>query len=492
MASVNARVWTVVVAAALLAGCGSPAAPGGHVVRYGIVIDRTGSLAEPQWQDAALLAEEDANAGLAQAGGYKDLHFDLLFTDSSNDPSVALGRAVALRKQGVVGLVTDTGADEAAMLASVYDSDPSNDLAVPIVCMACTSPQLGNPAAVSSDPAVRSALRNEQGWGFRSVADSSDEGMLLVRLARSHGYNGDVNGDGVRKIGIEVVDDLDGLGLFQSIESARDTQMSGAVIETVRHEPAIYVDTHDWNADMVQLTDDRNEQLLGQVDGKPDFVMADTFPLYTAALTRAFLEADIQRTIFIHHHNWRSDQTLIKLSTFDLNGQEGISYSIVDNCATSGKTFWNEIRGQNGRDPTELDAQTYDATMVLMLGTLVAAQQQNLTNPSRITPAQLRDAMGQLTPLSPGDPGYDPMVEAQRVQVSAGPGGFAAAVRAVHDGKPIDYVGASGPMDFDAHGNVRGKFAHYRVDNEQFSDVETYDCVSDPSGCPSTPGACRP
>jgi len=60
---------------------------------------------------------------------------------------------------------------------------------------------------------------------------------------------------------------------------------------------------------------------------------------------------------------------------------------------------------------------------------------------------------------------------------------FEAAIAHIQAGQPINYEGASGPMDFDAVQNILDRLVHYQVSGGAFTDVETFDCVSS-SACP--------
>ncbi len=475
----------------VLAGCGSGDKSVPPNVSFGLIIDLTGSIAHPQWNDAAAIAIGHANDGLDLAGDDRDIRFGLRLADSQNLSKITVDRAGDLIGRGSKAVVVDTSENAVANLRTVYDTDTNNDIAVPVICIACTSPELGDPAATVPNRAEESALRNEQRWGFRTSTSSDAEAMLLLKIARGMGDRGDVNGDAINKLGLEIVKDLDGTGFLRGIEKARPAIYPQLIVEVVRHSPEIDVDAHDWNDDLVRLTNDRNEERSGAVDGPADVILEATYPLYAASLTRAYLEAGAQDTPFLHHHNWRHDQTLIKLSTFDIEGHEGVSHAIVDNCDTSGTTFWRAIEERTGRGPSLFDAQTYDAVMLLALAAVVAIEEHGVT-PQDLSPGQLRDALQTLSAIPAGDPRFDATLEASRVPVDAGAEGFKLAVETIRGGLPIDYVGASGPVDFDEYGNVGGNFVRYRVEQGRFVDVVTYECLVDPAECPASTKLCKP
>lgn len=494
--------------ALLVAACSpdEPVDPRGALVGIGAVIDQTGSVARPAWRDAAELAIEHANEGLALAGGLDDLVFALRFSDSTSIPSVASERAARLvREHGVVGIVSDTTTDTVAIGAAMYDSDPDNDLGVPLVCMACASPELNDPLAAHPSLVTQRTLRDRDGWIFRAAADANPESIALLNAAYELAEGGDLNRDGTWKIAVYVIDDELGNAYFESIRRARDRlyprsnpdgslRDEGLQLEIVRHPANIDANTYDWQSDLARLVDERNEEpqvnplelATGEpipevvFDGRPDTIIEVTAPLFAASITRAYLEAgDVASAIrFLHHHNWRHDTTLVKLITLDIEGQEGISHAPLDNCDSSGAIFQDAFLERGASDVGLWDAHTYDATMSLQLAVLIAVVENGLTDPSQVTGDQVRAAL----PKTAGGPDAVPVV--------AGPAGFAAAVEAIRAGRAIDYVGASGPVDFDAEGNVRNDFVRYRLVGARFETELVYGCVADPETCATRAEVC--
>lgn len=490
-------------------GCSAdePADPRGSLVAIGAVIDQTGAVARPAWRDATEMAVEHANEGLALAGGLADLAFVLRFSDSTSVPRVAATRAARLvRERGVVGIVSDTTTDTVAIGASMYDADPDNDLAVPLVCMACASPELNDPLAAHPNLVTQRTLRDRDSWIFRTAADANPESIALLNAAHELGVGGDVNRDGTWKIAVYVIDDDLGNAYFESIRRARDRlyprsnpdgtlRADGLQLEIVRHPPAVDANTYDWQSDLARLVDERNESpgvnplmlRTGEpipdviFDGRPDTIIEVTAPLFAASITRAYLEAgDAVRNIqFLHHHNWRHDTTLIKLVTLNLENQGGISHATLDNCESSGTIFRDAFLARGAPQIGLWDAQAYDATMSLQLAAVIAIVDNGLVRPSDVTGAQIKAAL----PRVAGGPDAEPVV--------AGPAGFAAAVEAIRAGRAIDYVGASGPVDFDANGNVRNDFVRYRLEGTRFETELVYGCVADPETCATRSEVCE-
>src|SRR5437868_13555210 len=129
-------------------------------ITIGQVIDRTGSIATPSWSDAIRLAVGTANEALKQAG-QSQLRFTLVDANSGNTPDMARAGALqVVQKQGAKAVITDSSQDDIAINMLAYDDDPSHALAVPVVCMACTSLAIDNPADTDADPINQPALRN--------------------------------------------------------------------------------------------------------------------------------------------------------------------------------------------------------------------------------------------------------------------------------------------------------------------------------------------
>jgi hypothetical protein len=113
-----------------------------------------------------------------------------------------------------------------------------------------------------------------------------------------------------------------------------------------------------------------------------------------------------------------------------------------------------------------------------MLATLQAARSAKLEDPNGVSGAQVRDAMRKIN-------------DAHGVAVTAGVTGIAEGVKLLYAGKAIDYRGASGPCDFDAHGDVVTRLARFHVQGGKFVDQEKYDCSAGLDCPPLVPHAER-
>jgi branched-chain amino acid transport system substrate-binding protein len=452
------------LAAALLvcAACKQQEAPRNATVTLGQVIDRTGSIATPSWSDSIRLAVGTANQGLKHAG-HNELRFAIAEANSGNAPDMSRAGALqVVEKQGAKAIITDSSQDDIAINMLAYDGDPSHALNVPLVCMACTSPGIDNPAANDADPVKQAALRNGLGWNFRTTMSDSYQARLLAHMLVSGAARGDANSDGHLKLGIYASDDPYGHGFSESLK-ANVLQLSPeASVEQIFHDVKAVPAEYPWAADVTRLTDKRNES-TGKTDGTPDAVVAISFPKFEINFTRAWLDSGTKVRL-VHTHNFRAARVLDVLSGA-VEGQEGTSQAVLGD-GNSARIFAEDLKGLTGMQPAFRDAAAYDAAMTLMLATVHAAKQNKLADASQVTGAMIRDSMRAIN---------DPAGES----VEAGVPGFARAVQLVYDGRAINYLGASGPCDFDAHGDVVTQLARFRVQAGQFLDAEKYDCVRD-------------
>ncbi len=460
---VRRALWVLALS---LFACGRPSGPPPKTIRIGAVIDRTGINSEPSWSDAIRLAERNANAGLRKTA-LKDIRFQVLLQDSSNEPAVGLQRAIQLvHEEGVKALITDTSQVDVEIHKTFYDADPGNDLGVPVQCGSCTSGTINNPTASDPDPVAQAALRNSQGWNFRSIMSTKLISQILIRLLMANN-NGDVNGDGKFKISYLGSDEVFGRGAVKDLRTyANQLYTADApIIEELYHPRDADPNSYDWAADARRLAD---AQTGNAIDGFPDAVVIANFAQQQAAFVKAYRQGGYAVRL-LHYHTFRISSALQALGSL-ADGAEGVSHVLLDN-GVAGETFALEYEERYGIPVVYRDAIYYDTAMTMMLAAMVAAK--GMEDPSQVTGAQIRDAMKKIS---------DPAGEL----VGPGPDEFARAVELIGQGKAINYNGASGPMDFDANGNVLGRLAQYRAEEGQFVDVAKFDCVKDAS-CPSVP-----
>lgn len=436
-------------------------------IPIGVVIDRSGNNSEPSWVDSIKLARRHANLGLRKAG-LQELQFSIVVADSGNEPQVALTRAADLtRNKGARALILDTSQNDIAVHRTYYDADPANDLNVPLVCGSCTTSSLNNANAVDADPATQQALRNSQGWNYRCLMSTKLISEVLVGLMLRTN-NGDVNGDGRVKVAYYGSDEAFGRGTVKDLKAYLTEFLPGTppVVEEHYHPRDADVNSYSWAADMAKLTNNVND-VTGEVDGEPDFIAVANFAVQQSATIKAHRQSGTNIRM-LHYHSSRFSSVITSLGS-QVEGAEGVSHVLVE--GASGETFANDFNQLYGVNVVYRDANYYDAAMTLMLAAVISINGQD--TPDAVTGQSIRDAMLKTSDLA-GEP------------VGTGGDEFARAVALIREGKPINYQGASGPMDFDALGNVVGRLAHFRAEKGAFIDVQRFDCVKD-SSCPEMP-----
>jgi hypothetical protein len=451
------------------AGCSDEEAADEDLVtiKMGATISRTGSSAVGTWSNAYELAASDASEGLAEAGypTGKRLKFEAEIADTKNDVAITVPAGIELvQEKGVKVLLDGTSADSLALLKLAYDDDSSNDIDVPIVCVACSSPAHHNPEAVNEDPIAQAAYRNEQGWHFglsmSSVPQSQVLWNILVDKTPSGNAPGDLNGDGVVKVSTVAIDDPFGLGFQTALEKVLTEADPDAIYEKTTHPRNADLNEYDWQGVITALTDDQTD---GEADSPPDVLIEFTFPNFSLAIVKAYSG---EETPFLHTHSMR-ERTVIVSAESALDGHEGTSYLPSD--GESGELFDSRFRSVVGTArQSQWDSHVYDGGILFALATLKATR--DMEDPGSVTGAAIRDAMFELN---------DPDGEVIRI----GPGEFAKAAQLIADGEAINYEGASGPVDFNEYGRALNRIAHFVVEDGEDKDLAVYDCVAD-STCP--------
>ena len=454
----TARIAAAAIAAC--AACKQQEAPKTATLTLGQVIDRTGSIATPSWADSIRLAVGSANQGLKQAG-HANLHFAVAEGNSGNAPEMSQAAALeVVKKQGAKAVITDSSQDDIAVNMLAWDGDPAHALEVPVVCMACTSPNINNPAATDASPVKQAALRNSKGWNFRTTLSDAYQARVLAHMLLASA-GGDANGDKRVKGAIYASDDPYGRGFSESLKRDLLQLSPDAAVEQIFHDVKAVPTEYNWAADVAKLTDKLNQN-TGKADGVPDAVVSISFPKFEVGFTRAWIDSHTKVRL-LHTHNFRAARVLEALSAA-VEGQEGTSQAVLGD-GNSARVFSDDLKALTGQAPAFRDAAAYDAAMTLMLASVHAVKHNGLKDAELVTGAMIRDSMRAINDRK-GEP------------VGAGIAGFARAVQLIDEGKPIDYQGASGPCDFDANGDVVAQLARFRVQG-QFLDVEKYDCVRD-------------
>jgi hypothetical protein len=466
-------LWATMVCAF---GCGSDNTKPTKTIPLGAVLARTGAYGNGAGDDDTNLAVSHMNAALAKVGS--EIRFGLTHSDSAGTPAVAAARAQELVAAGAKALVVDISPDDLEILVLQYGIDEAAKLNVPLLGMSVTSPLSNNPNAckTGNQPDCTSgvddngnnvytrALRDAEHWNFRTTANTAQQSAIIAKVAQAKGqltykasilYSNDGYGVGALP-GTTAALKASGFTTVESIKIC-------AVVDTTCAEAVAVNDMAQFNAWVAQALDNMTGTTQ---DAFPDVIVVQSTPTYMVGVIRAYKQVVPATSIpIIHCSALRTAKVLSELGS-DADGSEGVGAIAAD--GIPGQVFQAAYQSTYGVQLSNYDSNAYDSATLAMLGSLLAAQ--GLSDPTTITGTQVRTVLAS-TSTAGGQ------------VVGTGTDEFVKAIHFITQGTPINYEGASGPLDFDANNQVVNRLAHFKIVGTTFVDIGVYDCVSDPS-CP--------
>jgi len=435
-----------------------------HTIPIGALAALTGNGATLDHQKAFQLAQDQMNSALQKAKS--DIRFSVTVADSQGSATAATAAAMQLiGTTGVKGIVTDVSGDTVPV--NMFNYDPASTLnKVPVTCYACSSSFINNPNATETDPIKQAAERDADNWLYRVFFNSKYETLVQTQIALAKGTKGDLNGDGKFKITIYAQNDAFGQSVSVGITNA--VNMLATIptsIETIYVPPTADVNSYNWAADLMKVTDNFNETTQ-MTDGRPDAIIVAVLSAGATATVQNYFNGGY--TIPLEASTaFRRDYILRSIGAA-ANGVEGDSnYRYAKNDA--GSAFASAFMASAGNVPEQLASGAYDSAMVLMLAALIAAQP--LANPDDVTPSQIRDAIASIS--DPNGMRVIPTVDS-----------LEGGVQQIAAGNAIHYDGAAGTCDFNAAGDLFPPLVHWKVENQQFVELEAYKCSDAQPLCP--------
>jgi hypothetical protein len=453
-----------------LAACGSNGAMTSdpNAIVIGALADSTGASATTLYATAINLAASQMNQAMAAAKS--NIRFNVRVVDSQSDPMHSQAAVADLiNNERIKGVVTDISGDTVAVNMLNYDGNFSAGYQVPVTCYLCSSAFINNPDSVDADMVRQNAMRDGEGWLFRTFFNAKYEAAVQTRIALNRGDQGDVNGDGVFKVGVYASDDAYGQSSAAAVKDVVGQLRAGkSAVEVLFQPPKVDANSYDWGGALATLLDDRNEETK-EVDGKPDAIFITLLSLGATAAAKAYHEAayttPLQATTAFRRNY------ILRSLTSAAEGIEGNSPRLVAD-DESGSAFKNAFEIASSGEPTEMGCSgAYDSTIALMLAAVKASI--DLPNPSDVPASEVRAALAQIT---------DP----EGTVIHATVDDFARAYQVLRDGGTVSYRGASGATNYDPAGDAHPALVHWKVQQQRFIESEGYDCESDPL-CTETP-----
>ncbi|NIR30927.1 MAG: ABC transporter substrate-binding protein [Gammaproteobacteria bacterium] len=259
---------------------------------------------------------------------------------------------------------------------------------------------------------------------FRTVPSDAFQGVALAEVTRKHEY---------RKLAVIYVNNDYGEGLARSFADAF-AKADGEVTGSLPYEmgKASY----------------RGE--LSQLSKGADGLVLIGYPENGVTILRQGLEGGYFDD-FVFTDGMKAPEVIDAIGQKYLNGSVGTVPQARTDTGTY-KRFESAYRQRFGELPPKPFIDTaYDATMVLAL----AIEKAGKTTGTAVRNA-LRDVAN-----PPGE--------------TLGPGDFAEAKRLIANGVEVDYVGASGSINFDDAGDVSGTFAEWAILDGEIKTVRIFE-----------------
>jgi branched-chain amino acid transport system substrate-binding protein len=254
---------------------------------------------------------------------------------------------------------------------------------------------------------------------FRTTVSDAAQGVVLGRLAWEQGY---------KTAGIMYINNAYGQGLAERFTQTF-TELGGTVTASVPHE-----DSQPTFA----------SELEKATDGDPDVLVTVSYPGQAEIYLREALEGEYADT-FLFVDGVKSDDMVQAIGGGKLDGTLGTAPGAPD--SPDRQAFYTAYTLTFGVEAPQEPylAETYDAVVLIAL----AAAKAGTTTDSVAIRDALRDVAN-----PPGE------------VVGPGAGGIHKALLLIADGQDINYEGASGPVDFDEHGDVSGPIEVWTVEGD--------------------------
>jgi hypothetical protein len=430
------------------------------VIRIGALVDDA-SPARTNFTAAANLAESQINQGLVAAHSPYSVDVIVGYYGGSTGFTQATRTIDMVNHQGIVGVVSDVSGSPGGTGGTVavnrlnYESPSRIVRKVPVTCYQCSSAFFNDPA--QSDL----GFKDPANWLWRTFFNATFESAVQVQLVYNRTSFGDFNGDGRTKIVIYY--DTGHLSAATTMPGLMDSIYGSRPHSLERIQKTLPSSSATRAAELAKIFDGHNDS-TGADDGLPD------------AVYLAFLPANIPESLGDYtayafspkppataNNGGRRDFLLGTLLANGGEGLEGNSVLVVAKSA-SGQAFLSSYNAANGGAIPELTASyLYDGIAAQALAALIVA-------PGGLIPEQIRDAFAAIN-------------KPNGTLVGATAAGFQTAATQVRAKKPINYDGASSPLDLTATGEMYPDLVHWKIQGGKFVELESYRCDPTSPNC---------
>jgi branched-chain amino acid transport system substrate-binding protein len=329
-----------------------------------------------------------------EGGGVKGCDINFILRDTQGQPTVGVDAAKYL--VDVEGVPALTGAISSGVSLPILTSVAVPSKVVQVTCC--------------STAATFTTLAQEgesEGFFFRTLPTVKTQAYASAKIAAERGYE---------RIAVVYINTDFGTGMLEYFKTAMETLGSEIVAEVAYNEnqPSYRAEVN------AALAED------------PDAVFFVAFPQDGATMVREWISLGGTQNMILNN-SLRTPDFVDAVGGQYLNNAFG-----MDNASAGGPTVDSFRDAFEAKYDVSADgpgiATQYDAVIVLGLAMNIAPE---LTGPA------IRDSIREI---------QDP----DGTVVGTGPEEFAKALELIEAGEPIRYVGATGPVVFDANGDVNG------------------------------------
>ena len=384
--------WGLLLAGALAAGAAQAQSGANCPVKIGGILPLTGSMG-PIAKNIASSAQL-AIDHINQGGGVKGCPVEFILRDDQGQPTVGVDAAKYL--VDVVGVKSLTGS-------------VSSGVTLPILT-AVAAPSKIPLTSCCSTAATFTTLAQEGktgGYFFRTLPTVKTQAYASAKSAADRGY---------KRIALIYVNTDFGTGMTKDFTKAME-KLGGKVIKAVAY-----------NENQASYRAEVNAALAD----KPDALFLVAFPQDGATLTREWISLGGTQNLILNNA-LRSPEYVKLVGSKFLQSAYG-----MDNAAVAGPSV--DAFRQSYQNAFKITADgpgiatQYDALLVLGLAMNLAP---DLSGPA------IRDSVRKFQ-------------SAGGTVIGTGPDEYKKALGLIKEGKPIRYVGATGPVAFDANGDSAG------------------------------------
>lgn len=385
----------------LISACAAPGPEvGGEPILIGVVVSLSGGAGE--FGPSLLQAAQLVEREVAAAGGLLGGRpVEIIFADDRTDADQAVRVAQELIDEGAVAII-------GPLISGAT-------LAVGEVTQAAQIPQISC-CATSED--LSSAQSTDERFLFRTVPSDLLQAQVSARYAA----------DNCQRLSILHLDDAYGNPFAASLVSVFE---SLATDEQSVNTPIPFAPGRaNYTAEVTQLAGEN-----------PDCIALIAFAQEGGFILRDWSQLPTPPDVtWIGSDGLKNDDFPANAgSAANVDGVVGTA-PISEPDTLAFNIFADNFRATYTDDPGAFGTQQYDAMAVLMLAIEHAGSTDG---------AAIRDSLFEVS----SDPGE-----------VFGPGAMASALEIIREGGAINYEGASGPVDFDAQGNIVADYEIWRFD----------------------------